>query len=154
MQRVRGASICSRQRLRSLCKECGGRASTRTSSKGACARIEGGASICPHQRRRRLCKECGGPSICPHQCSRCDIAGVRRRRRRRRFRHAHHHCNSSWRATIAAVHRCCRGPLLVLEGVPEQQRTESPVHAPLAVSVVLHARQPAEQARGTSVPGR
>ena len=30
-------------------------------------------------------------------------------------------------------------PLLVLEGVSEQQRTESPVHAPLAVSVIVHA---------------
>ena len=30
-------------------------------------------------------------------------------------------------------------PLLVLEGVSEQQRAESPVHSPLAASVIVHA---------------
>ena len=42
-------SLCSHQRRRSTCKECGG------------------ASICPHQRIRSTCKECGGASICPHE---------------------------------------------------------------------------------------
>ena len=41
--------LCPHQRIRGLCKECGG------------------ASICPHQRIRSTCKECGGASICPHQ---------------------------------------------------------------------------------------
>ena len=41
--------ICSHQRVRSRCKECGG------------------GSICQHQRERSKCKECGGASICPHQ---------------------------------------------------------------------------------------
>ena len=51
-------SLCPHQRIRSVCKECGG------------------ASICPHQRIRSECKECGGASICPHlrirsRCKEC-----------------------------------------------------------------------------------
>jgi hypothetical protein len=51
-----GPSICPHQRRRSECKNCGGRASARTSAEGEHARsAEGRASA-----RRSECKECRG----------------------------------------------------------------------------------------------
>jgi hypothetical protein len=43
--------------------------------------------------------------------------------------------------TVRTVSACCcpETPLLELEGVSEQQRAESPVHAPLAASVIVYA---------------
>ena len=49
---------------------------------------------------------------------------------------------SSWRAKIAAVtlHRCCRGPSAGRRvNRLSEQRPESPVHAPLPASVMVHA---------------
>ena len=46
---------CPHNRVKYICKECGG------------------SSICPHNRRKTRCYECGGGSICHHnrRKSRC-----------------------------------------------------------------------------------
>ena len=43
-----GISICSHNRRKSECKECGG------------------SQICEHNRQKSKCKECGGSQICEH----------------------------------------------------------------------------------------
>ena len=148
---ARGRAICEHQRRRSECKECGGPSLCQHQRQRSRCKECGGASLCQHQRQRSRCKECGGASLWPAPARKEPMQGVRggerspctgRRRSATRLcsrcRHrwcpetraaaplpAHMRYCRSWRAKIAAVHRCCRGPSagsgLVLQGVSAQK---------------------------------
>uniref|UniRef100_A0A0G4HPK9 CBM20 domain-containing protein n=1 Tax=Chromera velia CCMP2878 TaxID=1169474 RepID=A0A0G4HPK9_9ALVE len=65
-----GNILCPHGRVRSACKECGGK------------------SICEHGRERSRCKECGGKGICEHgrirsRCKDCGVKGICEHGRRR-----------------------------------------------------------------------
>ena len=114
-------SVCPHQRPRRECKECGGASICQHQRQRSKCKECGGASICQHQRIRSKCKECGGASICQHQRQRSTRKDCRVQTtgggdgivhviacvRRRRFRHTLRYCRS-WRAKVAAVHRCCQ----------------------------------------------
>ena len=72
-----GSSICEHQRVRSRCKECGG------------------TGICEHQRIRSQCKECGGGAICEHQRVRTRCKDCRRARELKASATGAHGCKRS-----------------------------------------------------------
>ena len=62
-----GSSICEHDRRRSRCRECG-RSSIiceHDRERSKCRECDG-SSICEHKRMRSRCRECGGSSICEH----------------------------------------------------------------------------------------
>jgi hypothetical protein len=82
------ARICQHQRIRSMCKECGGPSICQHQRQRSKCKECGGASICQHQRQKSRCKECGGPEICQHQrirstCKECGGASICQHQRRR-----------------------------------------------------------------------
>uniref|UniRef100_A0A0G4HC16 CBM20 domain-containing protein n=1 Tax=Chromera velia CCMP2878 TaxID=1169474 RepID=A0A0G4HC16_9ALVE len=71
-----GRSICEHGRIRSRCKECGGGGICEHGRIRSRCKECGGSGICEHGRKRSQCKECGGKSICEHgrrrsQCKEC-----------------------------------------------------------------------------------
>jgi len=72
---------CEHERVRTQCRDCGGKAFCQHNRQRSKCKECGGASICQHQRERSQCKECGGGSICHHnrirsQCKDCGGASI------------------------------------------------------------------------------
>ena len=92
-------ALCEHERLRRLCRDCGGAAICQHGRRRNHCRDCGGASICEHGRRRQLCRECGGASICEHGrqrtlCRECGGSSVCEHGRRR------NHCRDCGGASI------------------------------------------------------
>jgi len=77
---------CEHNRIKSICKECGGCSICEHGRQKSTCKECGGASICEHGRIKSKCKECGGSQICEHNrakstCKECGGASL---------------CKSSW----------------------------------------------------------
>ena len=118
-------SVCERERLRRLCRDCGGAAICQHGRRRNHCRDCGGASICEHGRRRQLCRECGGASICEHGrqrtlCRECGGSSVCEHGRRR------NHCRDCGGASICehgrlrAHCRDCGNFACEIQGCPRQ----------------------------------
>ena len=67
---------CGHNRIKSICKECGGSQICEHNRQKSSCKECGGSQICEHNKTRSACKECGGGSICEHnkiktQCKEC-----------------------------------------------------------------------------------
>eukprot|EP00820_Chromera_velia_P018912 Cvel_27818.t2-p1 / transcript=Cvel_27818.t2 / gene=Cvel_27818 / organism=Chromera_velia_CCMP2878 / gene_product=Zinc finger protein 571, putative / transcript_product=Zinc finger protein 571, putative / location=Cvel_scaffold3533:8188-9864(+) / protein_length=559 / sequence_SO=supercontig / SO=protein_coding / is_pseudo=false len=76
-----GRGICDHGRQRHICKKCGGRSICEHGRIRSQCKECGGGSICVHGRIRSRCKECGGGSICEHGrqralCKECGGASI------------------------------------------------------------------------------
>jgi hypothetical protein len=77
-----GGSICPHQTRKADCKICGGSSICveHNKKKSSCKECKG-TSICEHNRRRSVCVQCGGKSICEHSrikstCKECKGTGI------------------------------------------------------------------------------
>ena len=72
-----GGSMCEHNKRRFVCKECGGNGICEHNKVRSICKACGGSDICEHGRARSHCKECGGGSICEHNKlrSRCKECG-------------------------------------------------------------------------------
>jgi hypothetical protein len=78
---VRLQQMCSHEKQKSTCKECGGASICEHNKRRSCCKECGGTSICEHNRVRITCKECGGTNICEHnnrksKCKECGGASI------------------------------------------------------------------------------
>uniref|UniRef100_A0A0G4F864 CBM20 domain-containing protein n=1 Tax=Chromera velia CCMP2878 TaxID=1169474 RepID=A0A0G4F864_9ALVE len=76
-----GKSICDHGRERRKCKECGGKSICQHGRERYRCKECGGKGICEHGRRRTECKDCGGKDICEHgrrrhSCKECGGKGI------------------------------------------------------------------------------
>eukprot|EP00820_Chromera_velia_P027474 Cvel_11029.t1-p1 / transcript=Cvel_11029.t1 / gene=Cvel_11029 / organism=Chromera_velia_CCMP2878 / gene_product=Zinc finger protein 283, putative / transcript_product=Zinc finger protein 283, putative / location=Cvel_scaffold680:33973-36123(-) / protein_length=717 / sequence_SO=supercontig / SO=protein_coding / is_pseudo=false len=83
-----GNILCPHEKVRSTCKECGGKGICEHGRQRHRCKDCGGKSICEHGRERCQCKECGGKSICEHgrirsQCKECGGKDICQHGRRR-----------------------------------------------------------------------
>ena len=85
-----GGSICEHNWTRTRCKECGGGSICEHNRERSSCKECGGGSICEHNRVRSQCKECGGGSICEHnrmrsQCKECGGGSICEHNRRKSY---------------------------------------------------------------------
>jgi len=86
--RTKARTLCEHQRVRSLCKDCGGSGLCEHQRQRSRCKDCGGSGICEHQRERNQCKDCGGSGICEHQrvrsrCKDCGGSSLCQHQRRR-----------------------------------------------------------------------
>jgi hypothetical protein len=72
----KGADICTHNKRKSQCRECGGSdLCTHNKQKRQCREC-GGSDFCTHDKLKSQCRECGGSDLCTHdklksQCREC-----------------------------------------------------------------------------------
>uniref|UniRef100_A0A0G4HIY3 CBM20 domain-containing protein n=1 Tax=Chromera velia CCMP2878 TaxID=1169474 RepID=A0A0G4HIY3_9ALVE len=76
-----GNILCPHEKVRSRCKECGGKGICEHGRQRHQCKDCGGKGICEHGRQRHTCKECGGKSLCEHgrqrsKCKECGGKGI------------------------------------------------------------------------------
>ena len=72
---------CEHNRVKIMCRECGGSQFCEHNRRKCLCRECGGASICTHNKERTKCRECKGGSLCEHNklrsgCRECNGGSV------------------------------------------------------------------------------
>lgn len=65
-----GSQFCEHNRRKCLCRECGGASICEHNKERTKCRECKGGSLCEHNKRRSGCKDCNGGSICEHDKTR------------------------------------------------------------------------------------
>uniref|UniRef100_A0A0G4HVN3 CBM20 domain-containing protein n=1 Tax=Chromera velia CCMP2878 TaxID=1169474 RepID=A0A0G4HVN3_9ALVE len=105
-----GKSICEHGRQRCRCKECGGKSFCGHGRIRSRCKDCGGKGICDHGRERSKCKECGGKSICEHgrERSKCKECGGKSICEHGRVRYFCKECGGGAFCVHRRKRRCCQ----------------------------------------------